>query len=90
MYLMTDKSKYKCGNCDTITQIENILKAPSPFSARDILWGCPNCKSAEDFERVCDADACEGTNVSGMPIGDEYKFLCRLHAPDLSNNNGTE
>ena len=72
--------KYKCGCCDTISIVGDILKAPSPFNTQDELWGCSHCFAAEDFNRVCDTDDCISISVVGMPIGDEYKFLCREHA----------
>ena len=92
MYLMNDdKSKFMCGCCRAITTVENILQAPNPFNANsEPICGCPHCFSVEDFERICDVDGCSSANVSGMKIDDGYKFLCRLHTPDLSKNNGTE
>lgn len=37
----------------------------------------------EDFLRICDTDDCISTNVSGMPIGDDYRFLCYEHMPKV-------
>jgi len=80
---MKSTNKYKCGCCDTISIVGDILKAPNPFNVHDELWGCPHCFAAEDFLRVCDGNGCNSTSVAGIPISDMYLFLCRDHASEL-------
>ena len=79
-------NKYKCGCCDTISVVGDILKAPNTFNVHDELWGCPHCFAVEDFLRVCDGNGCNSTSVAGMPVGDTYVFLCHDHVEELKND----
>lgn len=75
---MFDK-KWRCEYCGTITLQDDLLEAPSPFDPQDTLWGCPNCKSAEGFDEICDEPGCKNETCCGVPTEKGYRRVCHEH-----------
>lgn len=71
----------RCDECDTITHTSDLLHAPNPFDAEDIVAGCPFCKSIDCFRPVCDAADCHRYASSGTPTPDGYRWTCHKHRP---------
>ena len=72
--------RYKCCECSEIVSEGEVLRAPSPFDATDILIGCPNCKSVDSFELLCDEPGCNNTVVCGWPSPQGYRRTCHQHS----------
>jgi hypothetical protein len=71
--------KYKCSECGDISLDKEILKAPNPFDSEEICWGCPTCKSIDQFEDVCDELVCTEVSTCGFPSKYGYRRTCGKH-----------
>ena len=72
-------SRFKCKQCDEIVLQREILEAPNPFDDHDILHGCPECRSVDSFQLVCETDGCKQIAECGVNTQDGYKCLCAQH-----------
>lgn len=73
-------SRWKCKECEHICTHEQILYADNPFNSDEVICGCPQCKSVEAMERVCDVEGCERLVSCGWPGEDgEYHHTCGEH-----------
>lgn len=72
--------KCRCKICRWTGRPEQRLCAPSPFDAGDRLYGCPNCKTADSFEWLCDVGDCQREATCGWSDGKgEYWRTCGEH-----------
>lgn len=81
-----EKQRWRCTNCGTTTLGPELLTAPSPFDADDVLSGCPKCKQCSDgFDLLCDEPGCNSVAGCGWPTGDDsdswggYRNTCGKH-----------
>jgi hypothetical protein len=73
--------KAKCTECNWIGQDNNLLSAPNPFNASEIIRGCPDCKSIESCNLVCDELGCKDFASCGTPTKNGYRHTCWKHMP---------
>lgn len=78
---MKPDDKWRCESCGMIVFSSELLCAASPFDGGDILHGCPNCKTVNDFRRACDHAGCTNYHTAGTPHPTGYKMHCHLHPP---------
>jgi hypothetical protein len=72
--------RFRCDVCNEVTGASDILSAENPWDSDQGIWGCPNCKSANEFTRVCDVDGCSDSVLIGSVAGDGlYHFRCMEH-----------
>ena len=70
---------WRCVNCLGCFWEGDLLTARSPFDPDETLTGCPNCKTVDDFERVCDEPGCARTASNGFPVDGGYRHTCFEH-----------
>jgi hypothetical protein len=78
---MKRNDKWRCASCGMIVYDTEMLVAPSPFSDKDTVVGCPNCKAVDELERACDHMGCTNLSTAGTPYAAGYKFHCHHHPP---------
>lgn len=71
--------KWKCSECGTVTDEDNILVVNNPFAIKHIIQGCPSCFSVNTLQVVCDEYGCEKLAVTGYPTDEGYKNVCGEH-----------
>jgi hypothetical protein len=78
-----EKNKVRCNvrRCDWRGLQEDVLTAPNPFDNEDTIIGCPNCKSIDTIETVCDEDGCWELVTCGTPTENGYRTTCYKHVP---------
>ena len=83
--------RWRCEACDSISLATELLTAPNPFNPEQLLTGCPICKHAEGFTKLCDRSGCDRVATCGFPVGPElggYWRTCDRHfdlkAPELA------
>lgn len=68
--------KLQCKLCGKNLHSNEMLSAPNPFDADDILKACPDCKQITDgFDHICDIDGCKNFAGCGFPVPKKYKSL---------------
>lgn len=77
---------WRCKECKNVAPDSQLLKAPNPFDADEVVFGCPVCKAVDRFEEMCDVVDCNqsascGTPIEGTP---SYVRTCYLHWPNRS------
>ena len=75
--------RWSCKNCGEISLEPALLTAPNPFDPADTISGCPNCKSVEGFDEICDEPDCLQHAGCGFPAGPEfggYRRTCYKHS----------
>lgn len=74
--------RWRCRACNARLHTEELLHAPSPFDAADILTGCPRCKRCDDgFSEMCDEPGCDTDASCGWPTDDGgYRRTCFEHS----------
>lgn len=82
--------KVQCEVCAWIGTAAQILHAPSPFDADDILDGCPQCKSVNTLHALCDEPGCTEPVSCGTPTKDGYRQTCGEHAPEYERNGNEQ
>lgn len=80
--------KFICGECDHRGQIEDMLKAESPFEAGEEMYACPGCKSVGQMHSVCDEPGCWREVSCGTPTDNGYRSTCHDHAPAAPESEG--
>ena len=78
---MTEPYKCQCSQCDKHLMTDELLTHPNPFDLDDVIYGCPNCKSIDCFEKICDEDGCEDVASGGHPTSSGYRITCFVHTP---------
>ena len=71
--------KWKCEECDTITDEDKILIADSPFDPANIITGCPVCRSVNSLQAACDEYGCKKLATCGFPTAEGYRVTCGEH-----------
>jgi hypothetical protein len=62
---------FRCDVCDEDVKQKDILRAPNPFDADDIVSGCPHCKSVYgegSFTEICEVEGCGKPATCGKPL----------------------
>jgi len=77
---MTDK--VLCKECDWHGLETEMLRAPNPFDAEEILTGCPKCKSVGSLVLACDEPECWQESSCGTPTPSGYRRTCGKHIPE--------
>jgi hypothetical protein len=70
--------RWRCTECGWIGS--ELLTAPNPFDPEDVICGCPECRSVDDFEPVCDEVGCDKDATSGWPSPTGYRWTCHNHS----------
>lgn len=81
-----EDKQWRCTECGTISLEDNLLRAKNPFDEADWIVGCPNCKSVEEFEEICDEPGCTRQAGCGFRAGPEYggyRRTCYEHCSAL-------
>jgi len=64
---MAERNTYRCRKCGGYSHERMLLRAPNPFDPKDVLLGCPNCKSITDgFDEICDTPDCYANASCGF------------------------
>ena len=74
------EQKYACENCLWDGLVCDLLSAPNPFEAGEMLYACPNCQAME-VEAICDAVDCWRPVTCGTPTANGYRHTCLEHKP---------
>jgi hypothetical protein len=75
--------RWRCLACNTITEQDDLLHAPSPFDPDIVLTACPECRAVwdETGEDLCDEPNCDRPTVCGWPTPEGgYRRTCNRHA----------
>jgi len=74
--------KVTCDDCGWRGHEDQVLQAPSPFQATDIVYGCPACLSVNSMAMACAHPECWEGVTCGSPLPDGgYTQTCGLHRP---------
>lgn len=73
--------KVRCKECHWIGQDKELLSGINPFDTEEQIMGCPDCKSIESCEVVCDEPGCNDFASCGTPTPLGYKHTCWKHKP---------
>ncbi len=73
--------KVKCNECGWKGLDIDALEAANPFSPQDIIAGCPECKSVDTLDVVCDELGCWQLANCGTPTDNGYRTTCNKHSP---------
>lgn len=78
------QDKYLCKECDHVSMREELLIAPNPFDTKDIILGCPICKSVDCFDQLCQIEGCPKI-ISGGHRSKKYGYLwtCYEHGRQI-------
>lgn len=71
--------KWKCEECNTITDEDGLLIADNPFLTTNIIVGCPVCFSVNSMAAACDEYGCEKLAACGFPTDEGYRNTCGEH-----------
>lgn len=74
-----ETDKLRCTACNHQVLASEILHAPNPFYASDIIDGCPECFSINSLECLCDEPGCDMPGTCGWPSPDGYRHTCGKH-----------
>jgi hypothetical protein len=78
--------RYVCEQCHWKGPESQLLSAPHPFQAPDLMLGCPQCREADKLTRLCDEPGCWERVVGGSSSPTGYRFTCHTHFPrDVEN-----
>lgn len=78
----TEPGKYKCEDCGWLGFDREMLTAPNPFDPDDIVFGCPRCRSIDNFVGLCDEPGCNERGGMGTPTPNGYRWTCYAHHPN--------
>ena len=80
-------NNYGCKVCEWTGGDNEMLKAPSPFDAEDILRACPECKQCtEGFDHLCNIPGCKEIGGCGFPTKTHgYMWTCYKHYAEYKN-----
>ncbi|MBL0320730.1 MAG: hypothetical protein IPP74_15755 [Alphaproteobacteria bacterium] len=71
--------KWKCTECQTITDDDQLLIDNNPFIKGRIIVACPSCYTVNAVVIVCDEYGCERVATFGYPTDEGYKNTCGEH-----------
>ena len=72
-------NRFRCDDCDRISDENTLLTAPNPFDPEDTVTGCPVCKSIGTLVLVCDEPGCDKDVTCGWPSLAGYRHTCGTH-----------
>lgn len=80
-----------CQLCDWTGVLTEMLCAPNPFDSSAIINGCPVCRCAETYARLCDEPGCRRGVEAGTPsVGGARGYAAiGLHFPKTPANVGS-
>ena len=61
---------------------ELMLWGKNPFNEKEIITGCPECKSIDSCFAVCDEPKCWEPATCGTPTKEKYRNTCGKHKPE--------
>jgi hypothetical protein len=73
-------TRWKCTECETISNSKDLLTAKNPFEPEWEIVGCPKCKSAQCFVEACDEPECKLDASCGFPTEAGYRRTCYDHS----------
>ena len=81
--MKTEKDKAKCRECYWKGRYVEVLEAENPLDKDEIVSGCPQCKSVDTIESVCDEPGCWLGVSCSTPVKGKvrYRSTCGEHAP---------
>lgn len=79
-------TKQVCDNrrCGWHGTSDEVLKAPSQFDPKDVLWACPKCKDVNVLYLACDEPGCWQMASCGTPTPSGYRSTCHKHCPGMT------
>ena len=72
-----------CDQCGWHGLWSEKLTATHPFDSRDVVVGCPRCKSVDSLLVACDEPGCWNETTMGTSTPQGYRMTCHEHNPDL-------
>jgi len=82
------KDKVACTECYWQGVMAQTLNAQNPFDLKERIIGCPQCKSIDSLCTICYAHNCWKTTTCGVPIENNYLWLCSDHNKELELKPG--
>lgn len=73
------KDKVACECCQWHGVFSEILTAKNPFDESEEIHGCPNCKTIDSCNVVCDEPECWYPAIGGFPTETIYRNTCSKH-----------
>lgn len=73
--------KVLCPECHWHGLNSEALSAPNPFDLKNVVTGCPRCKSVDSLLVACDEPGCWRETSCGTPTPLGYRRTCSTHAP---------
>jgi hypothetical protein len=70
---------FRCKECGWSGEEKAIIQFPDPDQASNLWNICPECRSAESFENVCDEPGCTRVAGCGWPSPSGYRRTCYEH-----------
>lgn len=80
---MSHLQKVICKDCDSQLSTKDLLEAPNPFDAGEVILGCPRCHSINSTVYACDYLDCWSEVTCGLPTNDGYRSVCGQHFREL-------
>jgi hypothetical protein len=78
------KRKVFCKECDWRGDLyQDALCEANPFDRSENIYGCPKCKSVEQFAMACDYNGCWKEVTGGFSTPDGYRNTCYMHGEML-------
>jgi len=71
--------QWRCEDCGWRGNQTQLLRAPNPFDPECEIVGCPQCKSVNGFENMCDEPGCKELATCGWPSNAGYRRTCHAH-----------
>jgi Zn finger protein HypA/HybF involved in hydrogenase expression len=72
-------NKIRCIECEWTGELSELLEDKNPFDLEEYIYGCPVCKSIDQFEYICDEPGCNHTITCGFPTETGYRRTCGKH-----------
>ena len=77
-----ENGKRICDFCEWTGYENQVLMACNPFDTSDTIVGCPNCKSIDSIQLVCDEPKCWREHTCGtVDENGKYRLTCSEHRP---------
>lgn len=78
---MIESGKMRCLDigCRWKGTEEEAIKTRSPFDPSEPVYTCPQCRTVESIEPVCDSEGCWDLATHGAMRGGIYRWSCLKH-----------
>jgi hypothetical protein len=73
-------TRWRCTDCGWTGNESELLSAPNPFAPEGTILGCPNCKTVDQFDEMCDEPECDQRATCGFPTPTGYRRTCFDHS----------